>query len=122
MTDERIETAIGITLRAGVIAAAALVAAGGAIHLVRHASLPPSYRVFQGAPAGLTSMRRIIRSAVSLQPLFVIQLGLIVLMATPVARVIVCLVGFGLERDRKYLVISMVVLVLLLVSLIGYSG
>jgi len=55
----------------------------------------------------------------SLQPLSVIQLGLIVLIATPVIRVIACVVGFGWERDWKYVVISLLVLGLLLVSLIG---
>jgi len=122
VTDEQIDTAIGIILRVGVIAAAALVAAGGISYLVRHGGSAPSYRVFQGAPAGLTSMRGIIRGATALHPLFVVQLGLIVLMATPVARVIACAIGFGWERDWKYLVISLVVLGLLLVSLIGYGG
>lgn len=122
MTDERIEAAIGIILRVGVIAAAALVAAGGISYLVGHGGSAPSYRAFQGAPAELTSMRGIIRGAAALHPLFVVQLGLIVLMATPVARVIACAAGFGWERDFKYVVISLVVLGLLLVSLIGHSG
>jgi len=122
VTDEQIDTGIGIILRVGVIAAAALVAAGGIWYLAGHGGSAPSYRVFQGAPAELTSMRGIVRGAAGLHPLFVVQLGLIVLIATPVARVIACAVGFGWERDWKYLVISLVVLGLLLVSLIGHSG
>ena len=119
MTDEQIETAIGIVLRAGVIASAALVAAGGISYLLGHAGSVPSYRVFEGSPPELTSLRGIIRGAMALHPLFVIQLGLIVLMATPVARVIACAVGFGWERDWKYVAISLLVLALLLFSLIG---
>lgn len=122
LTDEQLETAIGIILRAGVIAAAALVAGGGISYLVGHGVSAPSYRVFHGASAELTSIRGILRGAAALDPLFVIQLGLVVLMATPVARVIACAAGFGVQRDWKYVVISLVVLGLLLISLIGYGG
>jgi uncharacterized membrane protein len=122
MTDEQIETAIGIVLRVGVTASAVLVAAGGISYLLQHGGSVPSYRVFQGAPAELTSMRGIVRGAMALHTLFVIQLGLIVLMATPVARVIACAVGFTWERDWKYVVISLLVLALLLISLIGHGG
>jgi uncharacterized membrane protein len=122
LTDQQLDTAIGIVLRIGVMAAAALVAAGGVMYLVGHAASAPSYSVFHGAPPGLTSMRAIIRGAATLNPLFVVQFGLIVLMATPVARVIACAVGFGWQRDWKYVVISLIVLGLLLVGLIGYSG
>jgi uncharacterized membrane protein len=47
-----------------------------------------------------------------------IQLGLLLLIATPVARVAVAIVGFALERDRLYTVISLIVLLILLASLI----
>jgi uncharacterized membrane protein len=114
--------AIGIILRVGVVAAAALVAAGGIAYLVGHGGGAPLYRVFHGAPAELTSIRGIVRGAAGLRALFVVQLGLIVLMATPVARVIACGVAFAWERDWKYVAVSMVVLGLLLVSLIAYGG
>jgi uncharacterized membrane protein len=45
------------------------------------------------------------------------MLGLLVLIATPVARVGMCIVGFLFEHDRLYLAISTVVLLILLYSL-----
>jgi len=50
-------------------------------------------------------------------PLFVIQLGLIVLLATPVARVAASIVMFAAEKDRLYVAITVFVLLVLLVGL-----
>ncbi|HZD12913.1 MAG TPA: DUF1634 domain-containing protein [Candidatus Binatus sp.] len=49
-----------------------------------------------------------------------IYLGILVLIATPVFRVIVSAFGFSLERDWKYLLISLVVLAMLLFGI--FSG
>ena len=122
MADKRIDTAIGVILRAGVIAAATLVLAGGIMYLVRNGDSRPEYRTFQGAPPEFRHVSGILHGAAALEPLFLIQLGLIVLLATPVVRVIACAVGFGFERDWKYTVISLIVLAMLLISLSGKTG
>ena len=122
LTDEQIDGAIGIILRTGVIIAALFVAGGGVGYLWTHANVAPQYAKFRGAPANLTHISAIVRDVVSLQPRFVIQFGLILLMATPVVRVIACALGFGIQRDWKYVVVSLVVLTFLLISLIGHSG
>ena len=49
----------------------------------------------------------------------IVQLGLLLLIATPVVRVGLALVGFGLERDRTYVTVTAIVLAILIVSLIG---
>jgi uncharacterized membrane protein len=49
----------------------------------------------------------------------VIQLGVLLLIATPVFRVVLLLFGFAFERDRLYAAVSLVVLTLLLYSLFG---
>ena len=46
----------------------------------------------------------------------VVALGLLLLIATPILRVAVSLVGFALQRERTYTVVSAAVLVVLLVS------
>ena len=120
--DERIDRGIGVILRTGVMLAALFVAAGGIYYLAGHAATPPSFAHFQGAPPAFTHIRSIAKGATSLDPLFIIQLGLIVLMATPVVRVIACAVGFAWEKDWTYVVVSLIVLAALLVSLVGHSG
>jgi uncharacterized membrane protein len=52
-----------------------------------------------------------------LEPLAVSQLGLIVLLATPVLRVAASVIGFSIERDRLYTVITLIVLSVLLASI-----
>ncbi len=50
-----------------------------------------------------------------------IQLGILLLIATPVARVLLLVLGFAWQRDRTYVLVSLVVLGLLVYSLFGTS-
>jgi uncharacterized membrane protein len=118
-SDHRVELAVSRILRIGLAAAAALVATGGALHLVRHGTEVPHYRVFNGEPDDLTSVVAIARDAISGSGRGVIQLGVLVLLATPVARVVLSVVAFALQRDHLYEAITLVVLAVLAWSLLG---
>ena len=117
--DHRVQNAVGALLRFGVLSAATVTALGGALFLAGHSANPVSYHMFSGEPAALTTLVGILRGAALLDSRAVTQLGLLMLIATPVARVGLSLVGFVMERDRKYQVITLVVLLILLGSLIG---
>ncbi len=52
-----------------------------------------------------------------LRPQAIIALGLLVLIATPVVRVAASIISFALERDRKYVIITSIVLAILLFSI-----
>ena len=121
-SDQRIEEIIGDLLRAGVLLSAFIVACGALIYLIRHGHSPADYRVFHGEPTDLKNVRGILRSAFSLRGRGVIQLGLLVLIATPVARVAVSVWGFAAERDRMYVAFTLIVLAILLFSLAGFAG
>jgi len=110
LTDEQIDIAIGMILRIGVILSAILVAAGGIGYLTGHGTMP--------SQAELISIPAILHGAFRGQPLFIVQLGLLALMATPVVRVIACVAGFALEHDRTYAIISAIVLSCLVFSLL----
>ena len=118
-TDARTESIIGTLLRAGVILSAALVTAGGIVYLIRHGTAHPQYGVFRGAPADFRSVSGILRAAASFHGRGIIQLGLLVLIATPVARVAFSVVAFALERDRLYVLVTLVLLGVLIFSLAG---
>ena len=118
-TDQRVEIIIGNLLRAGVLLAAAIVLAGGAIYLVRHGMAAPQYRVFRGEPADLRTITGIVADAATFRGRNIIQLGLLLLIATPVARVAFSVVAFALERDGLYVVVTLVVLAVLIFSLAG---
>jgi uncharacterized membrane protein len=119
LDDTRLERILGNLLRAGVIVAALVVAAGGVFYLAHHARQSPDYTVFHGEPAELRSVPGIVAAATTGQPSAVIQFGLLLLIGTPILRVACSVVGFALERDWMYVVITCVVLGLLLFSLIG---
>ena len=113
MTDHRLEQIMGNLLRTGVAAAAAVVLTGGVWYLTAHGGAQADYHRFQ-AGRGVMPWTQGLPG-----PLATIQIGLLILIATPVARVVFSLVAFGLERDRIYVGITLTVLAILAYSLAG---
>ena len=118
-TDRRIEDVVAILLRTGVALSAMVVFAGAVVYLLRHGTSTPNYRVFHGEPADLRSLTGIVHDAFTGHGRGIIQLGLLLLVATPVARVAFSIWGFAEERDHMYTVFTVIVLVILLYSLLG---
>jgi uncharacterized membrane protein len=117
--DLRIEVIIGTLLRTGVILAATVVLFGGVIYLTRHGYDAVNFGTFHGEPEALRSVTGILRGALHLSGRAIIQLGLLILIATPVARVAFSAVAFAIERDYLYVWITLFVLAVLLYSLLG---
>ena len=117
-TDEQLANIIGNLLRIAVMVAAAFVLFGGILYLVKYGAGLPDYRVFHGEPKDLRSIGGIIQEVLDFRRRGLIQLGLLLLMLTPVARVLFSLVAFGLQRDRAYVVITLIVFGVLIFSLI----
>lgn len=115
--DAKLEDIIGNLLRAGVLLAATVVLIGGVFYLVQNRAGSVSYHEFRGEPAELRSIPLIVRDAAALDSLAVMQLGLLLLIATPVFRVAFAIVGFYFERDWLYSGVSALVLAILLYSL-----
>jgi len=118
-TDEKTEYIIGNLLRAGVTLAAIVVLAGGIAYLIRNGHSPADYRVFRGEPTDLRHVSGIVQDAVTLHSRGIIQLGLLILIATPIARVAFAVFAFAAEGDKMYVVFSLIVLAILMFSLIG---
>jgi uncharacterized membrane protein len=117
MDDRRLETIIGELLRAGVVIAALTVFAGGILYLARHHADRTNYHTYVMGAASTRSVSGILRSAAKGDSQAIIQVGLLLLILTPVARVGIAILGFLLEHDRVYAVVSLIVLVILLFSL-----
>ncbi len=115
------ERVIGALLRVGVLLAALVVLCGGALYLLRHGSTHPQLEVFRGEPSDLRSPGGIVGDVAALSARGIIQLGLLLLIATPVARVALSVLVFALERDLRYVLVTLLVLGVLLYSL-GASG
>ncbi len=118
-TDERVETVIGNLLRAGVIIAALVVFGGGVHYLFQYGGIRPDYRVFRGEPSDLRTLSGIAEDALGLHSRGLIQLGLLLLIATPVARVAFSIFAFFRQRDNTYVILTLIVLAILLYSLLS---
>jgi uncharacterized membrane protein len=118
-SDERIEIIIGNLLRAGVVLAAGVVLGGGILYVDKYGGQKPQYGVFHGEPTDLRNVSEVFHQAISLHSRGLIQLGLLILIATPVARVAFSVLAFAAERDWLYVVVTLIVLAILLYSLTG---
>lgn len=121
-SDTDVERVIGNLLRVGLLIATAVVLLGGAIYLTRHGHELPSYRIFHGEPAQLRSIAGIVEMAQDWLGRGFIQLGLLLLLATPVARVAFSVFAFVQQGDRFYVGVTLVVLAVLLYSILGGYG
>ena len=115
MSAERFRVWVSTVLVVGVSVSAVLVAIGFLTGLAigwtgSLVGAPPN-------PADPTDFSGVVGGLAAGRPVAIAQLGLLVLVATPVIRVGVSLIAFVVERDRLYVAITATVLGLLLLSL-----
>jgi uncharacterized membrane protein len=118
MNDARMEAIIAYILRAGVLISALVVSAGGALYLSRHGAERPAYHVFHGEPEYLRTLHGLFSAQALQHGQGIIQLGLLLLVLTPVIRVAFSIFAFAAERDWLYVGLTAIVLSLLLYSLV----
>jgi uncharacterized membrane protein len=118
-TEEGLDEKLGILLRTGVLISAVVVLGGGILYLIHAGFGRPNYRVFHGEPADLRSVPGILKDAFSLRPTGLIQLGLLLLIATPITRVAFSVLAFAQQRDPTYVIVTLIVFTLLIYSLVG---
>ncbi len=113
------EQIIGRLLRNGVILSAVVAIMGAVFFMVMHGSEEPHYRIFVGEPTDLKSVHGVLSDLFKGKSRAIIQFGILLLIATPVARVAFSVYAFMRERDRVYVCVTLLVLALLLLSLSG---
>lgn len=116
-SDHEVEQLVGRLLQLGVLIATVVVLTGGAMLIATHGGNAADFRIFRGESSTLRSVSAAARGALTLDPRGMVQLGLVLLIATPVARVALTLVAFLIQRDRLYVLLTAIVLVLLLFGL-----
>jgi uncharacterized membrane protein len=112
------ERTIGRLLRWGVSISSAIVLLGAICFLHRHSHEPASFHAFQVTAPMYRSIAGTAIAAAQFDCRAVIQVGLLFLIATPIARVAFSLVAFGVERDWIYVAVTSVVLAILVSSLL----
>jgi uncharacterized membrane protein len=118
--DAALEIVLGRLLRTGVLAAALIVASGGVFLLLARHGWTPDFGAFHGTRFPLRTVAGIVMEALALRPDGIVQTGLLVLIATPVLRVVFSLAGFVRERDWLYVTLTLSVLAVLAVGLAGW--
>jgi len=111
-----VELVIGRILRIGVVVSATVITLGIILMIIQGGGGYPN----GVQPVGFTA---IAKGVVALKPYAVIMLGLFLLILTPTLRVVVSIYAFAVEKDQRYVWITTVVLIILIVaSVIGYLG
>jgi uncharacterized membrane protein len=117
--DQKVERIIGALLQTGVLLSILVALLGMILYLGREGRHAEDFRVFRGEPFDLRVAPAIVHAAFAGHREAIIQLGVLILIATPIARVMLSLVAFALQRDRTYVVVTLIVLVILLAGLFG---
>ena len=115
---------ISRVLRVGVVTAAAIIGCGLFAYLAlnSHTNMPMSLSELQTEGTHSVSLHSIASGVGKGQSAAIIQLGLLALILTPVSRVALSLVLFGAQRDRVFVGITAVVLIVLLLGVLGIIG
>ncbi|MBN9299736.1 MAG: DUF1634 domain-containing protein [Filimonas sp.] len=123
LKDKDLQYIIGNLLRWGVWSSMTIAIIGGIIYLSRHGHETVYYPKFEEQDRSmLTILGDMFRGLADGHGRALIMLGIILLFATPVMRVIFSLIGFAVEKDRMYVVITLIVLLIIFVSVRGGLG
>jgi len=114
--DADLEQIIGELLRYGVLASSVVVLTGGIVYLVRHGGQYPQYREFRGEPDKMRNPLLMWEAMWRGEGRPLIQLGLLILVATPIARILFSFIGYLLEKDYLYAVLTVIVLLVILLN------
>jgi len=117
--DQQLEQIVGKILRIGVIVSALIMLVGAALYLATSGGGRPDYHTFRGEPLSLRRVSAIVADAAALHPKGIMQLGIVLLLATPLMRVVLSAISFAIQKDVLYVVVTSMVFAVLLFSLLG---
>ncbi|MBD2773213.1 DUF1634 domain-containing protein [Iningainema tapete] len=118
LNERQVEIFVGNLLRSGVLVATIVVFVGGFLYLIYHGLEAPNYGIFRGEPPIFRSPQGVATAVLSGRRRGIIQFGLLLLIATPIARVVFSLLAFVRQRDFLYVIITLIVLSGLIYSLV----
>lgn len=121
-SEHQIEQLAGSLLRFGVLCATTVVFVGGVMYLIHYGFQPANYEFFRGEPPDFRSPQGVATALLSGRRRGIIQFGLLLLIATPIARVIFSLFAFIRQRDGIYIAVTLIVLTALIYSLVGATS
>lgn len=115
--DRDMQLIMGNLLRIGVLLSMTVVFIGGVIYLIGFGQQKADYSEFIMDDAGFFSLESIWAGILDLNGKAIIQLGILLLIFTPISRVILAVISFFIERDYLYVLIGLMILSIILFSL-----
>ncbi|TSD67797.1 DUF1634 domain-containing protein [Inquilinus sp. KBS0705] len=121
--DKDMQVVIGWVLRTGVFISMTIVFFGGVLYLYRHGHTIANYHTFKGIPNFVQTIPGVLNGIITFRGRAIIQAGIILLIATPILRVLFSAIGFVMEKDYLYTGISFFVLLVIIISMLsGHAG
>ncbi len=118
-SDADVAMLVARLLRIGVFSASIIALIGGVIYLLHFGSARPEYHVFNGAPEQYRHLQGIFTGLLSFDGMSIIQLGIVILLATPILRIFFSAIGFAVEKDYLYVFITLLVFSVILFGMVG---
>lgn len=106
-------------LKYGVFLASAIVLAGGVLYSIRHGAEPANYHVFRGEPDRFRFPTAVLAGALAGKSQSILPLGILVLIATPIARVATSLLFFLRQRNIPFAIVTFLVMAALVYGIVG---
>ena len=115
--DKDVQVILGTLLRVGVIVSTAVVLLGGIIFLTNQGNQTVSFSEFEPEQVKFSSVAEILSGLKTFDGLAIIQFGVLLLIFTPIARVVFSIFSFLMEKDYMYVLIGIIVLCVIITSL-----
>jgi uncharacterized membrane protein len=112
--DKDLELIIGQLLRYGVLLSSLVVLAGGIVYFIRHGYQRPAFDTFRGEPDKMKQPAAMWKAIWHGEGRPLIALGLLLLILTPIARIVFSIFGYLMEKDYLYVLITLFVLAVIL--------
>lgn len=119
LTENGMRLFIAKALRIGTIVSCAITLLGGAFYLFQSRHVVPDYtpEKFDGATGYLRGFSSLIPRILVADGAAIIQLGVILLIATPILRILFSAIAFLFEKDYLYVGITLLVLVIIIANM-----
>lgn len=119
INDKDIQVILGTLLRAGVIISMTIVLIGGVVFLIHNKGVITDYKVFKPELAKFSSIAAIFKGLLTFHGDAIVQFGILMLIFTPVARIVFAIFSFLIEKDYLYVLIGLIILAIITISLNG---
>jgi uncharacterized membrane protein len=112
----RMEIILGNVLMTGVIISGTVVLTGAFLFLMRHGNEIPSYHIFKPDTFNLDDFRNLLNGLIAFRSGSIMELGILLMIATPVLRVFFSMIAFVYEKDYMYFIFTIIVFLVLIIS------